>query len=51
MWDSEDDYEIVYFNDFIGFSGIIFEIKLTFYMVYVNANFIRILTPIKIFTY
>lgn len=51
MWDSEYDYKTVYFNDFIGFSGINFDIKLTFYMHYVNANLIRILTHIRIFAY
>lgn len=51
MWDSEYDHKIVYFNDFIGFSEISFDIKLTFYMHYVNANYIRILTHIRIFAY
>lgn len=51
MWDYEEDYEIEYFNDFIEFSGIIFDIKLTFYTHNINVNFIRMLTHIRILAY
>lgn len=51
MWDYEEDYEIEYFNDFIEFWGIIFDIKLTFYTHNINVNFIRMLTHIRILAY